>query len=592
MKLSRVLFCAACLVLGIACSKNPDDPEGPGDEKGKEMTFSATWDAAKWNAGDEIFFYDGQSSKKVSLASGGNTVSFSVKAAENAAAFLMYYPWSQNVTAVSTTVVKDVLSAEQTAVAGGYPAEGNKGVASTKGESFTVSGICGYLKFKVEEEGYDTFTVVGKDNEILSGNITVNAENAIPSISAEGAASSVTLKAASGFIPGEWYYVAIVPQRLRSGATCTLSAAGKESRTLNVTENLSAGIGQEAELGTFKAPQPAVDYYKIDLNDFTWSVTNVFDVKNKSGEKIALLTKEYFGATVKAQGIVVYPVVFDEADYTRGCVVQVTKKNDTDLGDEPLAIHGGTICITGMDPATVVYAEGKMNCTHEAYVKSDGSEVTIQAPDFINVLDVDIEPVVLKTDVKDHPVTKIGTQIWLAADFATTKYSDGTAITKVANGDDIWADGAPVMVIHNNGSADYYMYNGYALGYTDGADASTPASLKDRISPKGWRLPTNEEYVGKKGADDNYSGGICGFCGYNLDVMKNLSLLKAANTYKVTPSSGKAKVGSLGYTSTWTSVPDPGTNNKAMLGGLKGDGTKVDAPQALKNAFAVRLIKE
>lgn len=592
MKLSKVLICALCIALGVSCSKNPDDPKGKEDEKGTEMTFEANWSAPAWKAGDAVFFSDGTSGKKVSLTQGGMLVSFKVKADENAKSYLIYYPYSENVQAVSGTVVKDLLASEQTAAEGAYPLEGIKAVASTSGPSFTMSGIFGYLKFKVEEEGYDTFTVTGKDSEILAGDITVSCDGQIPSVTATGAVKTVTLKAAGGFTPGKWYFVAVVPQRLKSGVTCALSAEGKESRTLNVTESLSAGIGQEAELGTFKAPQPAVDYYKIDLKDFTWSATNVFDVKNKSGEKVALLTKEYFGATVKAQGIVVYPVVSGKADYTKGCVVQVTKKDDTDLGDEPQAIHGGTLSITDMNPANVVYNEGKTNCTHEAYVKSDGSEVTSQAPDFINILEVEIEPVVLKTDVKDHPVAKLGTQIWLASDLATTKFSDGTSIPKAANGDAIWADGAPVFVIHNNGQADYYMYNGYALGYTDGVDAGTPATLRDRISPEGWRLPTDEEYVGKKGADDNYSGGICGFCGYNLETMKNLSLLRAANTYKVTPSSGKAKVGSLGYTSTWTSAPDPGSNNKAMLGGLKGDGTKVDAPQALKNAFAVRLIKE
>ncbi|MCQ2184650.1 MAG: fibrobacter succinogenes major paralogous domain-containing protein [Bacteroidales bacterium] len=584
MKSTKIINFGATvlLVAGFTgCDKTPQDQPDP-REKGKEITITVSTAGRTWQSGDEFFLYDGKSSQKVVTSSAGETASLKAKVDEEAASFLVYYPYSETVKASSATVVSDVLSAAQTAVAGGYPAEGLKYAVSTKEGAAIMSGLFGYLKFQVAEEGYTTFTITGKDNEVLAGGFSADCVSAIPSVWASGAEKTVTLTADGGFQPNVWYYVAVIPQALKSGASCTLSGSGKDDRTLAVEEKLSAGIGQEAELGVFRAPAPKVEYYTVPLENFVWSTSNVYFVKNASKDTVAMVAREYFGATVKAQGVVFYAWKDGKADYSKGVIAQITKLNNTDPGEENLQIHGGTLSITDMNPDNVVYTPGTSLLPKTVYIKKDGSSIEISEPDGCVPLETVAEAYVLTSDVREHPVTKVGTQIWLGLEFQTTKYADGTQIPQYSNGSPMWADNASAMVIYNNGTADYYMYNGYSLGYSDAAADGENCPFANKIAPKGWRLPTASEYV----------DGLCGFCGNTLDILKNLSLFRAGNTYKVTPSSGNAKVGSLGYASTWTSTP--GATSKAYLAGLKssGDPATVNAPQSLKNAFSVRLIEE
>lgn len=582
MKTSRLAI-IALMALGLtACNKDPKHKDDPIPD-GKEMSFTVSAEDAAWKSGDELLLFDGTASQKIALQGEGSQIPFTATVAKDAESFLAYYPYSSAVKPVSVTVVEDELSASQTAAENAFPSEGIKYCGSANGAAITMSPIFGYLKFQVEEEGYTSFAISGNDSEVLAGAISVNCASAIPSVSAKGSEKTVTLTAKDGFKAGVWYYIAVIPQALKSGASCTLSGAGKDARTLNTSDKLSAGIGQIAELGTVKAPKPKVDYYSLTLNDFVWSTSNVYYVKNASSETVAMVAREYFGSVVKGQGIVVYPMVSGKPDYTKGSVAQVTKVGNTDPGEEALNIHGGTISMVDMDPAKVQYTQGTSALSQEIYIKCSDSTVYFTEPDDLNAVAVTVKPLVVTTDVKDHPVAKVGTHIWLGGDLQTTKYNDGTSIPKYENGGAMWAAGTPALVVYNNGTADYYVYNGYALGYSNSADGEL-CSLNDKISPEGWRLPTADEYV----------GGLCAFCGNDLDVLKNLSNIKAANCYKAAASSGKVKISSLGYTSSWTSTPSTAVSgtSKAVMCGLKGDGTVVNAPQPLLTAFSVRLIKE
>lgn len=575
MKTNKFFLIPLVCAVALSCNKN-EEPDAP---QLKDVQFEVEPGAADMQNGADIFIFDGQTAGKGTLSVSGSAVSLSAKVSEGASSFIAYYPWSASVSAADLNTVNDVFPEIQTAVAGKYPVEGNRCVGTGNGGQIRMHQVCAFLKFMVEEDGYTDCTIVGNGSEALAGPVSIVCASSTPSVSSTGKSTSVTLKAASGFVPGEWYYVAIVPQSLKSGVTCTLSAAGKESRTLVVDEMVAAGVGRDAELGTFRAPRILSDYYVVKLSSLNWEESNVFYVKDASGKDIVMVAKEYFGFTLKSQGVVAYPITGGVADYTKGVVSQITKINNTDPSEEDVLIHGGTLSMTDMKPENVVYTPGNQERPDAFYIKCSDSSISISEPDDCNPVETTVSPLVLVTDVKSHPVAKVGTQIWLASDLMTKKYRDGSPIKQAVNGEDIWEAGTPVMVIYNNGTSDYYMYNGFALGYNT-AEEGLECTFSDRLSPEGWRLPSATEYV----------DGLCGFFGNDLPTMKNLSLLRAANCYKVTKSSGKAKVGSLGYTSSWTSTP--AATPKAYLGGLKGDGTLVNAPQDIFNAFSVRLIKE
>jgi uncharacterized protein (TIGR02145 family) len=88
-------------------------------------------------------------------------------------------------------------------------------------------------------------------------------------------------------------------------------------------------------------------------------------------------------------------------------------------------------------------------------------------------------------DGNNYPISKIGTQIWMAENLKTTKYNDGTAIPNVTNGSE-WAGlTTPAWCWYNNniGNKDVYgaLYNWYVVKTV-------------KLCPSGWHVPTDAEW--------------------------------------------------------------------------------------------------
>jgi uncharacterized protein (TIGR02145 family) len=105
-----------------------------------------------------------------------------------------------------------------------------------------------------------------------------------------------------------------------------------------------------------------------------------------------------------------------------------------------------------------------------------------------------------------YPTVKIGSQVWMAENLRTTKYTDGSNIPVVSNVAE-WSatyhtsDKKPMMCWYNNDQVTYTankfgaLYNWYAI---------SPASNGNKnICPMGWHVPTDEEWT----TLINYLGG-------------------------------------------------------------------------------------
>ncbi len=85
-----------------------------------------------------------------------------------------------------------------------------------------------------------------------------------------------------------------------------------------------------------------------------------------------------------------------------------------------------------------------------------------------------------------HTVT-IGTQTWLVENLKTTKYNDGTDIPIVADGK-AWSNlTTPAYCFYNNDAVSYKsnygaLYNWYAVNTA-------------KLAPKGWHIPTDDEWT-------------------------------------------------------------------------------------------------
>ena len=317
-------------------------------------------------------------------------------------------------------------------------------------------------------------------------------------------------------------------------------------------------------------------YYKVDLSSIDWDKSYVYYVVDASSNKVAMLTKEFFGATVNKQGIVVYPAVADGYDYTKGFVAQLTHDGTTTSVSGN--VHGGSLSVTDMDDATVVYTDGRSAVPDAVYFDSDGN-ILKSKPALGTFNDYTVEALTVTSDVKTHGAVKLGTQIWLAEDYKTTKLSDGTSLNAYSAGDAMWDSSTTdkIVAIYTADTKSAYLYNAYALGYVTGA-----TTLDDsNFAPQGWRLPTRAEYK-----DD-----MLGFCDNVYDYLKYRSLFGAELGYKSQGSSGKVKISQLAYTNSWTStINEAGT--KLYMCGLKTDGSVTDSPQNFTPTFGVRLIKE
>lgn len=278
-------------------------------------------------------------------------------------------------------------------------------------------------------------------------------------------------------------------------------------------------------------PQPT-DYYSVDMSSVKWSDTYVHYIKDEKGKLLAVLAKESVDGV--STTIQMYPA--------------------------PSGVQSFSA------PSTVT--------SDMMYVKNDGTMLFSEDPrvGFEEMESAVLEPLVLVSDVKTHGAVKVGQQIWLAEDYKTTEFVDGTSIPSYVNGDAFWAAGDAAVVVHK----EHYMYSAYALGWDDKVFDDS------NFAPQGWAVPDETQYQ-----------TLLKTTGENLNNLLDGAayLFGATNNLKATPSSSKVKVAALNYTNTWTCVPTA-KKDKIMMDGIKPDGTVVSSGQDPKNAFSVRLIKK
>ncbi len=133
------------------------------------------------------------------------------------------------------------------------------------------------------------------------------------------------------------------------------------------------------------------------------------------------------------------------------------------------ATAGGNISADGGDPVT---ARGVVWGT---------SPNPTTASDAVTVTDI---------DGYTYPTVTIGTQVWMAENLRTTKYSDGTTILLVTNTS---GPSTPAMFWYNNDQATYTankygaLYNWYAVSPTTNGGKN--------LCPTGWHVPTDAEWT-------------------------------------------------------------------------------------------------
>jgi uncharacterized protein (TIGR02145 family) len=161
-------------------------------------------------------------------------------------------------------------------------------------------------------------------------------------------------------------------------------------------------------------------------------------------------------------------------------------------------IYSVTGTPTSSGPANFAIALGGENCTVTVNVEdvsqssginftSNGSPVGVFQN---NVLDV---------DGNTYKTVKIGTQVWMAENLKTSKYSDGSTIPKITDDTEWQNNTTGAWAYFNNDATNNVkygkLYNWYAVSKTSNGNKN--------VCPTGWHVPTDIEWMVLKG----YLGG-------------------------------------------------------------------------------------
>lgn len=404
----------------------------------------------------------------------------------------------------------------------------------------------------ITKEIWDGKTVAMYDAE--KGNKHIYQPIVVPYVTAtapaefavEGGAATITPESSSAWTvtdKPEWISVSPASGAAGESFVATAEASTAAARTGNIVVTNEDGVSVSIPVSQAEYVAVAADYYSVVVANIDWDSSYVHHVKNAESQTIATITKEYLGAEKDKQVVVVY--------------------KGTNLASGQ-TLDGGSVSVPDMDPANVAYTAGSGTDAAVVYIKNDGSEVSFTEQAGASAATV--AAYVLNSNIKSHATVKIGSKIWLAEVFKTTKYVDGTSInTDKSN----WADG--FVVAHSSGE---YLYNAWTVGYNS---ADTNDADDSNFAPAGWRMLTRTDFV----------TDLMTYVGTNYTTLTETALFGTEGQYK----GPNGSVSSLGYLSTWTSTRN--NSSKAYMVGLKPANSVVNSAQALSTAaFAVRLVQE
>ena len=305
-------------------------------------------------------------------------------------------------------------------------------------------------------------------------------------------------------------------------------------------------------------------YYEVDMEEVDWTKSYVHHVKDFRGNLLAVISKEFFGATQNKQGVVIYPTDSTTPDYTKGSVLQVTLDGDAAPAEN---VHGGSLNAWTTHADSVVYTAGTSAPIQKVYVKGDGSEVLVSAPQGEVKVAALVPYTLTSTSGQVHPLVKIGERFWTACGYKTTKTAtDNSDITIRAEAYDGYQRG-----LYIDEATNVWLYNGVPLSVKQ-----KEATFTNKIAPKGWTLPSLEDWVTDIA---DFLGGTSSYT--NLQK----ALLFDRNGYLLKPNGSFSQ---SAYKSMWSCTPSDA--GKLFILTCNPDTKPGKSGQTYKNMFEVRLV--
>ena len=436
----------------------------------------------------------------------------------------------------------------------------------TKGLTLTFTDKDGAQFIKTIWAGSTVTTKgrAGKVKHILQGIDVPYVKASVASLaefeSAGGVSEAFTVSSTSAWsVKSKPDWISLSAGSGTPGASVTAAAAANKgaARTGEIAFQNAEGNVCRVSVSQAEYVVTAAEWYSVDLGSVDFSASYIHDVTDATSAVIARITKEFLGATVNKQAVVVYPAPTATPYYTRGLVAEVTYENGAAASGN---INGGSVSSDTMTPGDVVYTPGTSARLTTVYVKADGSEIVTANPGG-SVSAGGVSPFQLASPSGiNHALVKIGNRIWTAEGYKTRKLQDGTDLNVVGATGGTSSTVATVAV-----DGDMYLYNASAM--------------KAGIAPSGWRAPTVAEWKTNLAA---FLGGTSTYANMSATGAQ----LFSRNCFKKPNANAPSD---LGYYNTWSNAAN-GEKWDMLL--AKSGAAPSNSAQAMTAMFEVRLIKE
>lgn len=256
------ILLSAAAVLLFSCIRESDQEV---IRPGETITFTASWAGSDdtrtilqpdgtsvwWESGAQVnvFFSDKASGKFTSTNSQAQAiVDFqgslpivvgSVETENPPHAYWAVYPYNAANTCDGESVTLTV-PATQTAKDGTFADKMFPSIATSTNFYLAFYNICGGVRFSVANEGIASVTFKANNGESLAGKVQVGFEGApvVKSV-VEGTSEVVVNAPEGGFIPGKYYFAALLPQTLSKGVSLEFKKSDGKVASTSLDNSIS-----------------------------------------------------------------------------------------------------------------------------------------------------------------------------------------------------------------------------------------------------------------------------------------------------------------------------------------------------------------
>ena len=303
-----VFFCAAAALL-LSCDRKDVVNE---TERDRTITFTAGWadpaatttilqqdgTSIRWDADEQInvFFGDKASGKFTSTNTQPQTivdfqgslpnVAGSAETDNPARSFWAVYPYNEANTCDGESVTLTIPSI-QTAAEGTIDNKVFPAIATSTNFHLAFYYVCGGVRFSVVNEGIISVTFTSNDDVPLVGKVKVGFDAGKPIVkSLSDGINEVTVKSPEGgFIPGEYYFVSLVPQTLANGMTMTYKT--EDNKVVSVSLNQSITTINRSRFENIVWTDGIIDISNLDVANYALlAETYQNKVWNTSGDLV------------------------------------------------------------------------------------------------------------------------------------------------------------------------------------------------------------------------------------------------------------------------------------------------------------------